>query len=79
MVNARCRDQPPSLGFLVVAAGDELARRIWATCPISKPHLEYALAHRVVHGVWGGASERARRRILRTRRDRHQSPGPSDG
>jgi WhiB family redox-sensing transcriptional regulator len=25
--------------------------------------------HRIEHGVWGGASERERRRILRRRRD----------
>jgi len=30
--------------------------------------LEYALSYRIDHGVWGGASERERRRILRARR-----------
>jgi WhiB family redox-sensing transcriptional regulator len=30
--------------------------------------LEYALTYRIDHGVWGGASERERRRILRRRR-----------
>jgi WhiB family redox-sensing transcriptional regulator len=30
--------------------------------------LEYALEHRIDHGVWGGTSERQRRRILKTRR-----------
>jgi WhiB family redox-sensing transcriptional regulator len=30
--------------------------------------LEYALQYRIEHGVWGGASERERRRILRSRR-----------
>jgi WhiB family redox-sensing transcriptional regulator len=30
--------------------------------------LEYALEFRIDHGVWGGASERERRRILRSRR-----------
>jgi WhiB family redox-sensing transcriptional regulator len=30
--------------------------------------LEYALRNRIDHGVWGGASERERRRILRARR-----------
>ena len=33
--------------------------------------LEYALEHRIDHGVWGGCSERERRRILKRRRDRH--------
>jgi WhiB family redox-sensing transcriptional regulator len=30
--------------------------------------LEYALEHHVDHGVWGGKSERERRRIQRARR-----------
>jgi hypothetical protein len=29
---------------------------------------EYALVNRIDHGVWGGTSERERRRILRQRR-----------
>ncbi|HEX3334789.1 MAG TPA: WhiB family transcriptional regulator, partial [Acidimicrobiales bacterium] len=32
---------------------------------------EYALEHHIDHGVWGGASERERRRILRRRRLSH--------
>ena len=38
-------------------------------CPVRIECLEYALLHRIEHGVWGGASERERRRILRRRRD----------
>ena len=30
--------------------------------------LEYALVNRIDHGVWGGTSERERRRILKRRR-----------
>ena len=30
--------------------------------------LEYALEERIEHGVWGGCSERERRRILKRRR-----------
>jgi WhiB family redox-sensing transcriptional regulator len=29
--------------------------------------LEYALDNRIDHGVWGGTSERERRRILKAR------------
>jgi len=35
---------------------------------VAKQCLEYALANHVDHGVWGGKSERERRRILRERR-----------
>jgi WhiB family redox-sensing transcriptional regulator len=48
--------------------GVEVARRICATCPVKEQCLEHALAHRIDHGVWGGASERERRRILKRRR-----------
>ncbi|MBA3983089.1 MAG: WhiB family transcriptional regulator, partial [Acidimicrobiia bacterium] len=41
---------------------------ICATCPVSAPCLEYALDNRIEHGVWGGHSERSRRRILKGRR-----------
>ena len=36
--------------------------------------LEYALTYRIDHGVWGGASERERRRILRRRRVEPERP-----
>jgi WhiB family redox-sensing transcriptional regulator len=36
--------------------------------------LEYALQYRIDHGVWGGASERERRRILRRRRTEVADP-----
>ena len=49
--------------------GVEVARRICATCPVKEPCLEYALEQRIDHGVWGGCSERERRRILKRRRD----------
>jgi WhiB family redox-sensing transcriptional regulator len=44
------------------------ARKICATCPAIEPCLEYALENRIDHGVWGGTSERERRRILKRRR-----------
>jgi WhiB family redox-sensing transcriptional regulator len=32
--------------------------------------LTYAIENKIDHGVWGGESERARRRIARARRSR---------
>jgi len=46
----------------------EVARRICVDCPVKQPCLEYALENRIDHGVWGGCSERERRRILKRRR-----------
>ena len=48
--------------------GVEIAKQICIGCTVTAPCLEYALTNRVEHGVWGGCSERQRRRILKERR-----------
>ena len=48
--------------------GVEAAKRVCEGCPVQERCLEYALRNRIDHGVWGGCSERQRRRILRARR-----------
>jgi len=68
MLDARCRDLDPAEFFPSDGVGVERARRICAECPVRAECLEYALTYRIDHGVWGGASERERRRILRARR-----------
>jgi WhiB family redox-sensing transcriptional regulator len=69
MANGNCAQQPPSTFFPSDGVGVEVARRICASCPVKEPCLEYALRNRIDHGVWGGCSERERRRILKRRRD----------
>ena len=68
MRRGNCRDEPPNLFFPSDGAGVDVARQLCATCPVKEPCLEYALRNRIDHGVWGGTSERERRRILRQRR-----------
>ncbi len=68
MAQGNCADKPPSLFFPSDGVGVEIARRICAMCPVTSPCLEYALENRIEHGVWGGCSERERRRILKRRR-----------
>jgi WhiB family redox-sensing transcriptional regulator len=58
----------PSVFFPIDSVGVEAAQVICATCPERRRCLDFALRHRVKHGVWGGASERERARILRARR-----------
>jgi len=69
MVDALCRGYDPDFFFPEDGVGVDQARRVCAKCPVKEPCLEYALRTRQEHGVWGGASERERRRILRTRRN----------
>ncbi|MGH9042027.1 MAG: WhiB family transcriptional regulator [Acidimicrobiia bacterium] len=60
-----------SMVFYPPADDDTLAapaKRICADCPVRQPCLEFALATREKHGVWGGLTERERRRVLRQRR-----------
>ena len=68
MGQAGCRDEPPATFFPSDGVGVEVAQQICAICPVKGPCLEYALHNRIDHGVWGGTSERERRRIARRRR-----------
>lgn len=46
----------------------ETAAQVCRECSVRVACLEYALNEREKAGVWGGATERERRRILRQRR-----------
>jgi WhiB family redox-sensing transcriptional regulator len=69
MAQGNCAERPPELFFPSDGVGVDIARRICATCPVKEPCLEHALTNRIDHGVWGGCSERERRRILKRRRE----------
>jgi WhiB family redox-sensing transcriptional regulator len=63
-----CRNYTTDAFFPADGVGVDRARKICASCPVIDYCLEYALKNRIEHGVWGGASERERRRILKRRR-----------
>ncbi len=46
----------------------EIAKRVCAECGVQQVCLDFALTKREKVGVWGGATERERRRMLRQRR-----------
>jgi WhiB family redox-sensing transcriptional regulator len=75
MAKGKCRDLPPKTFFPSDGVGVDQARQVCAECPVRDACLEYALGHHIDHGVWGGASERERRRIARQRRLAGVSPG----
>jgi len=77
MLEAKCRGRAPTDFFPSDGVGVEQARKVCADCPVKEPCLEYALTYRIDHGVWGGASERERRRILRRRRHEVRTPSPT--
>lgn len=68
MADGNCRLHPPAMFFPSDGVGVDRARKICATCPVIETCLEFALEERIEHGVWGGCSERERRRILKRRR-----------
>ena len=68
MQHGNCRNHPPEVFFPSDGVGVINAQRICRTCPVQGTCLEYALENRIDHGVWGGASERERRRLLKGRR-----------
>lgn len=63
-----CRNHSPETFFPSDGAGVERARKICGKCDVKDLCLEYALVEEIEHGVWGGASERERRRIKKRRR-----------
>ncbi|MFN0028063.1 MAG: WhiB family transcriptional regulator [Acidimicrobiales bacterium] len=72
MADGKCAERPPGVFFPSDGVGVEVAKRICAGCEVKALCLDYALRNRIDHGVWGGTSERERRRILRRRRLDHE-------
>jgi len=60
---ANCVGVNPDLMFPERGASTSEAKAICAGCVVREECLEYALAASIKHGIWGGKSERERRRI----------------
>jgi WhiB family redox-sensing transcriptional regulator len=65
---AACRGVDPDIFYPVSDEDAEDAKSICRQCPVQERCLEWALVNREREGVWGGATERERRRIIRRRR-----------
>lgn len=66
--DAACRGSDPALFFTERGESTAEAKAICAGCPVRAECLEYALETDQRHGLWGGLSERGRRRIRNARR-----------
>lgn len=60
-----CAGTDPDLWFAVGAREHKDAKRICRGCPVRRECLAYAMDAPVDHGVWGGLTERERRRYRR--------------
>ena len=66
MMAAACRtiDPPEVSRFFPTSGGSVAAAREYCErCPVRVECGDYAIENRVHHGVWGGMSERDRRRV----------------
>ena len=68
MVRAACRDVDTSLFFPGPGESLEPARAFCRACGVCEECLTYALDYSLGFGVWGGLSDRERRRVKRMRR-----------
>ena len=66
--HAACRGLDPEIFFPALDDDVEDAKAVCAGCAVRETCLEFALQVREKEGVWGGATEKERRRILRQRR-----------
>ena len=65
---AACRGVDPDIFYPASDEESDEAKAVCGVCPVREACLEYALVNRERDGVWGGATERERRRMIRQRR-----------
>lgn len=65
MEGARCLDADPDAFFPEKGGSTREAKRICSQCDVREECLEYALDNDERFGIWGGMSERERRRLKR--------------
>ena len=64
---AECKGMDPDLFFPERGASTREAKEVCRGCVVREDCLEYALANGEKFGIWGGLSERERRRLRRQR------------
>ena len=64
-LDALCAETDPEAFFPEKGGSPREAKRICTGCEVRAECLEYALAHDERFGIWGGLSERERRKLKR--------------
>ena len=64
---ANCKGSNSDLFFLDRGASSQPAKAICRGCPVREACLDFALRTNQLFGIWGGLSERERRRVRRER------------
>ncbi|WP_456992472.1 WhiB family transcriptional regulator [Geodermatophilus sp. SYSU D01105] len=67
-LDALCAETDPEAFFPEKGGSTREAKRVCAGCPVRSQCLEFALANDERFGIWGGLSERERRRLRLQRR-----------
>lgn len=62
---AKCLNADPDVFFPEKGGSTREAKRICGDCAVRTECLEYALEHDERFGIWGGMSERERRKLKR--------------
>lgn len=65
--DALCAETNPEAFLPEKGGSTREAKKVCASCSVAQQCLEYALANNERFGIWGGKSERERRKILRER------------
>ncbi|HEX2578263.1 MAG TPA: WhiB family transcriptional regulator [Aquihabitans sp.] len=65
---AACHGLDPQTFYPETDDDARTAKAVCGVCPVQSACLEHALTIREKEGVWGGCTERERRRIIRQRR-----------
>ena len=63
--DALCAQTDPEAFFPEKGGSTREAKRVCQSCTVKTECLEYALAHDERFGIWGGLSERERRKLKR--------------
>lgn len=65
VVFSACRQVDPDVFFPTTREQEEHAISICKTCPVRMDCLDYAIEAREKFGIWGGLTEKQRRRLVR--------------